>query len=468
MYIKEFTLKQHTPIIHFQANDTGATLRASEVKPKLDRFIYNKWLEQENGNEEKTLKKYGCFTVGRTKEKWKKEWAKYDSLDKNKRKEYLKKFRWALNYKMKVKSKGKPEISLPLSSYYNTNIQNQIIQSKDNLHNISKVYISTPYFGNEEFINTTGKRADKRFDETKSELGKVKVGIKYNENIKINLLGCSEDLLNYLENYIVAFFLLNNFGTRQTKGFGSFTVYSINGIKVTEDVNDILRQNNVKYYLTDKNVFPRIQRTHQLLKSGININFGNRQEYEKSELFYFFANKNIRWDKRFIKMNINQNKINGKELYYENKPTDFYLTKESIETINTFTDDKRNKASYKFIRALLGLAEQYEFLINFKGRIDKKDKYIVSVKHVVDNEKPDKIERFSSPILYKVINNNIYIIPQKIPDYLFTAKFQFNIKLKSNDTVKSTKSIPVPSQFELDNFLDYAFENPIFKTQKIE
>lgn len=35
-----FTLKQHTPIIHFQHDQEGATLRASEVKPKLDRFLY--------------------------------------------------------------------------------------------------------------------------------------------------------------------------------------------------------------------------------------------------------------------------------------------------------------------------------------------------------------------------------------------------------------------------------------------
>ena len=34
-----FELIQHTPIIHFQAKDMGATLRASEVKPKLDRYL---------------------------------------------------------------------------------------------------------------------------------------------------------------------------------------------------------------------------------------------------------------------------------------------------------------------------------------------------------------------------------------------------------------------------------------------
>ncbi|MEM8584686.1 MAG: hypothetical protein AAGF87_10470 [Bacteroidota bacterium] len=39
MYRKTFELVQHTPIIHFQHDQTGATLRATEVKPKLDRWL---------------------------------------------------------------------------------------------------------------------------------------------------------------------------------------------------------------------------------------------------------------------------------------------------------------------------------------------------------------------------------------------------------------------------------------------
>ncbi|HIC77953.1 MAG TPA: hypothetical protein EYP02_02105, partial [Sulfurovum sp.] len=35
----EFSLKQHTPLIHFQSEQFGATLRATELKPKLDRFL---------------------------------------------------------------------------------------------------------------------------------------------------------------------------------------------------------------------------------------------------------------------------------------------------------------------------------------------------------------------------------------------------------------------------------------------
>jgi len=34
-----FTLKQHTHIIHFQSRQNGATLRATELKPKFDKFL---------------------------------------------------------------------------------------------------------------------------------------------------------------------------------------------------------------------------------------------------------------------------------------------------------------------------------------------------------------------------------------------------------------------------------------------
>lgn len=39
-YRREIMLRQMTPLIHFQYQDEGAYLRASSVKPQLDRFVY--------------------------------------------------------------------------------------------------------------------------------------------------------------------------------------------------------------------------------------------------------------------------------------------------------------------------------------------------------------------------------------------------------------------------------------------
>lgn len=46
-YSRSYILKQQTPMLHFQYNEQGVCLRASEVKPKLDRFII-KWLERKS------------------------------------------------------------------------------------------------------------------------------------------------------------------------------------------------------------------------------------------------------------------------------------------------------------------------------------------------------------------------------------------------------------------------------------
>lgn len=41
-FVKNYTLLAQTPLIHFQHDQPGATLRATEVKPKLDRFLIRK------------------------------------------------------------------------------------------------------------------------------------------------------------------------------------------------------------------------------------------------------------------------------------------------------------------------------------------------------------------------------------------------------------------------------------------
>ena len=41
--ILKYELVQQTPMIHFQHNETGACIRASELKPKLDRFLIKKY-----------------------------------------------------------------------------------------------------------------------------------------------------------------------------------------------------------------------------------------------------------------------------------------------------------------------------------------------------------------------------------------------------------------------------------------
>ena len=83
----EFTLKQHTPIIHFQSDQTGATLRATELKPKLDRFLIEQF--EKNG-----IDYEGFLISGKDK---------------------------ALDYKVKIEAKGKIEKTLPNSFLFFSN-----------------------------------------------------------------------------------------------------------------------------------------------------------------------------------------------------------------------------------------------------------------------------------------------------------------------------------------------------------
>lgn len=92
MPIKQtYHLHQQTPLIHFQHDEPGACLRASEVKPKLDKFL----LERLGGE-------------GKIPREW---WISYD--EKKEKPNHL-----ALDYKMRFAAKGEPEIAEPHKLYF--------------------------------------------------------------------------------------------------------------------------------------------------------------------------------------------------------------------------------------------------------------------------------------------------------------------------------------------------------------
>ena len=95
----EVKLRQLTPLIHFQAEQPQATLRATEVKPKLDRFLL--WyLAPErfsgilSGKDEKKL----LLEIARSK-KWLLPMVQGDGSA-------------ALNYKMQISADEKDKIDL--------------------------------------------------------------------------------------------------------------------------------------------------------------------------------------------------------------------------------------------------------------------------------------------------------------------------------------------------------------------
>ncbi len=316
----EFILKQHTPIIHFQSDQIGATLRATELKPKFDKFLLEQFPDlpvKVNSNGHRSL-----------------------------------------DYKVKIESNGAVK-SLPNSFLYFAN--NAIKDNKDKQYMLKANSIKMEFFS---------------FDQT---------------------------ILKIISRYIDDFLLITNFGTRNSKGYGSFT----NNIK---DIEQRLK----KYYpivfkvenINQNKWEDKVDTIHKLLKAGINF-----KSYHKSLLFQYMCTKNLRWEKRKIKEEFSE-LAKGKE------PIDCNIKKE-----------------YRYIRAMLGLAGINEY----------QGKKIVTIEH---NNK--EIERFRSPITYKIINNTLYLLCDRSYETIMNKTFKFRFKGKSFD-IKT----PSKNEFDLNEFLKF-------------
>ena len=116
-----------------------------------------------------------------------------------------------------------------------------------------------------------------------------------------------------------------------------------------------------------------------------------------------------------------------------------------------------NKEDYKYIRALLGLAEHYEFVLTNKNRLKVtiKDKL-----HKNTQNKEYAVDRFQSPIRYFITEESIFLITEEINPLIHTyydsqgiahnREFEFTI-----DSLKTNKSfsLEVPKQFSLPEFI---------------
>ena len=194
-------LMQHTPMIHFQVRydqtqtrreQRGATLRASEVKPKLDRYLMNKL-----GN------------------KLKREWlvgsGTHDALD----------------YKMKIVADDGDgtasvvQLPRPTSTY---NPKNNKTKWKADF----PMLLANLMGGGQENIEdlrflSMHKKVTMYIYLRAREVKDEKTGEKHLDDTWYK--GLEEKLRELLPQ----FFATTNFGQRSNKGFGSFTVKSIDG-----------------------------------------------------------------------------------------------------------------------------------------------------------------------------------------------------------------------------------------------
>ncbi|KAA6311328.1 hypothetical protein EZS27_037522, partial [termite gut metagenome] len=205
------TLKQHTPLIHFQHEQEGATLRASEVKPRLDRFII-------------TSLGGGKYDIG--KELIKKEHPEL-LIGKGEHP--------ALDYKMHIKNDEQGEVREYLLA---SSLSNKDISKLKKIN--AKVLAKTPYFAQEkengEIVN-----GEREWDAIE------KKGILFIGDIEITIKTLKEELITEIQRSIQSFFIVNNFGTRQSKGFGCFEV-----IKTEVEENSIKKTISIDKQIIEK------------------------------------------------------------------------------------------------------------------------------------------------------------------------------------------------------------------------
>ncbi len=350
MNILTVTLKQHTPIIHFQHDQEGATLRASEVKPKLDKFILTKLSAETKANGVKE---------GWIKVKDGKTW---------------------LDYKMKIESKQ-----------IDSSIQLTIVHDRNN-----KYYARLNNQSKDEFpfllCNMGGKT-------TQEELMNLSL---YKEN-KLYITVVNKDLCELIEDNIAAMFAVSNFGQRTTKGFGSFSVISLEGGKkewsfpkfndLVPDKTPMLRFSVSGDNMLNKQLmlFQTLDFYWKCLKSGINyskrkqdrnnsVKILNPERYIKPYIYTYLNQVRFKtWEKRLIKETFPQLKT---------------------KTPNRYIASNNNQPI--FARGMLGCPMFFEYKIpqgtfhpNNEGRpVEDKKEYRVNISN-------SEIERISSPIVFK-------------------------------------------------------------------
>lgn len=355
---KEYKLVQHTPLIHFQHSEPHACLRATEVKPKLDRFL----IEQ--------LEKDDRFGDGR----WKK-WFVGDGSQQS------------FDYMMRI-TPNSEQVERTQS------IERAIARAEHRPPNASFHEIHKNYFGNMASGNNIRDTIRETFKES----------LFYKDGLTLTIRCFIPELLTLIDEHIRGFFMMHNFGTRQRKGFGSFTV-NINTQPNAPKGFDLVGKYcpNAYYCKLDGNVnadalLDAVWVISAFLRSGFNRGEGN---YVRGFVFrYFQREKNpLANDKAFVKQKVLHNVYNE-------------------ATRGEHLHPYGNNVRYRYVRGLLGTNENSRFCRDPRGET-REDLTV----HNIYIHSAEGVERFPSPLLFKPIGKFVFILPQKMPDEIFGSEF---------------------------------------------
>lgn len=408
MKVLKISLKQHTPLIHFQYKEVGATLRASEVKPKLDKYIIEK--------------------VGR---------GSYETVKKQVKDAHASWFMdktgiYSLRYKMSLEPKSSP-LSADIEGYFGYK------PSK----NGPKPIPAPMFFGNMQSK-----------DEAKGIFQQK--GFSDRCDLSLTIICKNSELYGLIIKYIYDFFIDTNFGTRQSKGYGSFSI----------DRKEWMALNNIKevpkisypYFTTSgdlKTLFTYMEWFYKAIRSGINDCYGKDLFYMKSLMFAYAKEKGEQWEKKTIKSifydYLSREKDFAKKVYKGE------VQKHPRNNDNlTFTSG--NEGEYLFKDCLgLSTVEQWKKPY-FDGDALKYNGTFILNK--VSDRANDPIQRMKSPILLKPIKEDngtyrVYVIHSKLPEGYLGSGFSVGIKYGNLEKKRSFNIYP---NFSIDDYFDFLFK----------
>ena len=460
----EIKLKQHTPLIHFQHDQEGATLRASEVKPKLDRFILTKLGENEQNRDVVRTKCNDDYqkAIAKIREKFPNQTDldnyNYGILFANE-KGWIR-AKGALDYKMKIFMDKESEEEPCVFNTNEPDFSKKKKYSKTYEKEIVKLQSYPLFFSNMD-KDYEDKKEYRRFTQA------------FNLKIKISFFDDTFSQIIKNKETLNQFFFTHNFGTRQSKGFGSFYIDENDEMylppvnKYSFKINMLKHDNWKDFYYQ---LFDELSLFYNTLRSGINLkdSFGNTEFYFKSLAFMYSKDiLNSKWDKRRIKEFFFKNSFDyktknkkGKEICIHVKGLDEQVEDYNLEN-NSFPLNYSNGNGVD-IRDLLGLSTAENWLYYKNATINKSQTKFVAGRYIKIEENQQTISRMRSPILLKPINTQndddeyftIYLLFQDkevgVPEFKDMRKIC--IEKKGNNR---SLLLDIPSLFNSKEFLDY-------------
>ncbi len=292
------------------------------------------------------------------------------------------------------------------------------------------------------------------------------------KKIKVNFICYNKALSSFIETNFAAFLHQNNFGTRQSKGFGSFYIdesdsrYVDNGkfsrFHFTVDVSN---KKFTSEFLKYKELFHVVDLFYKTLRSGINLKGKNREDvlYFKSLMFMYAKQLNPprQWDKRTLR-----------ESLYPNHKTYKEVKRKRTDPNGTVQYNKGEQSNLLF-RDLLGLSTEQDWMNYGEEKKDNNGKTIIKngeISYAADKltkkESSADIARFRSPITFKPIREMgmdkfiVHIFTEKIPQKYLGRTFT-----ATSNTWKTSVNLMTPTDFDINDYLEFCFK-AVFKDSK--